>query len=373
MSTLFRTDIAPEPYEEAAEYLDGHSATPHPVTLRIDELSAKLEIIGEDIRVRWLLTDIREIPDQAGNDMMVLRERGNTLRRVILRNRSLAPRLPYRTRSAPVTNRLRLTGWAFGAVASVALIIFVLVPTMANQLANFIPPEGERALAEATLDQIRSALDETGLQGVRTCTSVDGTAALKKIETRLTSVMPDAPELTVFVLDHGMVNAFTLPGGYLVFFRGLLDNAGSAEQVAAVFAHEMGHVISRDPTRHALRSAGSIGVLGLLFGDFAGGAMVLFLTERLIDAQYSQETESHADTFAQDLLIRAGIAPSALADMFARFRALGPEPTEMEKHFLSHPDLGDRIASARAATPAEFLTEPVLTDREWQALQGICD
>lgn len=373
MSPLFRTDTGPEPYEETAEFLDGHSATPHPVTLRIDDLSATLEIAGEDIHVLWPLADIREIPDQAGNDMMVLRERGNTLRRVILRSRSLAARLPYRTRSAPVTNRRRLTGWAVGAVASVALITFVLVPTMANQLANFIPPEGERALAEATLDQIRNALDETGLEGVRTCTSVDGTSALKKIEARLTSAMPDAPDLTVFVLDHGMVNAFTLPGGYLVFFRGLLASAGSGEQVAAVFAHEMGHVISRDPTRHALRSAGSIGVLGLLFGDFAGGAMVLFLAERLIDAQYSRDTESNADLFAQDLLIRAGIAPSALAEMFARFRALGPEPTEIEKHFLSHPDLGDRIAAAKAATPADFVTEPVLTDAEWHALQAICD
>ena len=81
------------------------------------------------------------------------------------------------------------------------------------------------------------------------------------------------------------------------------------------------HVISRDPTRHALRSAGSIGVLGLLFGDFAGGAAVLFLTERLISAQYSQKAEIGADTFAHGVLEQAGINPGALGDMFENMRA----------------------------------------------------
>lgn len=67
-----------------------------------------------------------------------------------------------------------------------------------------------------------------------------------------------------------------MPGGLIILFRGLIDAAESSDEVAAVYAHELGHVVARDPTRIALRSAGSIGVLGLLLGDFAGGAVVLF-------------------------------------------------------------------------------------------------
>ena len=84
------------------------------------------------------------------------------------------------------------------------------------------------------------------------------------------------------------------PGGRLVFFRGLLEEAENPDEVAAVLAHEIGHVVYRDPTRDALRSAGSLGVLGLLFGDFAGGTVALFIANQLINASYSQAAEARA-------------------------------------------------------------------------------
>jgi predicted Zn-dependent protease len=272
-----------------------------------------------------------------------------------------------------LTRRAPLFGWAIAAVTSVALIIFVLVPTMANQLARFIPPEGERALGEVTFNQIRSALDQTGLNPISVCDRRDGVAALSKIEARLQGALPDPQPLTVSVLDHEMINAFALPGNYIVFFKGLIENAQTPEEVTAVFAHEIGHVVSRDPTRHALRSAGSLGVLGLLFGDFAGGAVVLLLAERLIEASYSQEAEAAADIFAHNALRDAQIAPSALASMFERFRAIGGDANPFVTHFQSHPALGDRIQAARDATPSEFDAVPVLTADEWRALQNICD
>jgi len=68
--------------------------------------------------------------------------------------------------------------------------------------------------------------------------------------------------------------------GYVVFFRGLIDTTECPEELATVFAHEIGHVEARDPTRIALRSAGSIDVLGLLFGG-RGGALVLLLANGL--------------------------------------------------------------------------------------------
>jgi len=205
------------------------------------------------------------------------------------------------------------------------------------------------------------------------CDDRDGVAALEKMEARLQSAMPEAVNLNVSVLDHEMINAFALPGNYIVFFRGLIDEAQTPEEVTSVFAHEIGHVISRDPTRHALRSAGSLGVLGLLFGDFAGGAAVLLLAERLIEANYSQEAEAQADVYAHQLLQDAQIAPSALATMFERFQDLGGEASPFVEHFLSHPALGDRIEAARDATPDDLDPVPVLTAEEWRALQGICN
>lgn len=351
-----------------ATLLDGQSAQPQTVTVQLDTARGVLAGPGLD----WPLDEIREIPDQGGQDILVIRLAGDPVTRLILPDRLLARHFPHRHRAAPAAGRGRLLGWAVAALASVALIVFVLVPLMADQLAEYIPPEGERALGEVTLTQIREALAESDLPPTAFCTAPDGLAALRKMETRLTRDLSLRSPLSVHVLDHDMVNAFALPGGYVVFFRGLIDAAEQPEEVAAVFAHELGHVVSRDPTRNALRSAGSIGVLGLLFGDFAGGAMVLFLTERLIDAQYSQAAESAADAFATRTLLDAGLPPSALADMFERFRALGGDVDGILAHFLSHPQLGNRIEAARAATPPEFKALPVLTPDEWAALKTIC-
>ena len=353
-------------------FFDGETAEAHDVALRIDEALGALEISGDGIDRKWPLDQIRLVPDQAGVKGLVLRLADDPLARLFTSDRVLAQRFPALKRRTSDIKRSHLLGWAVGAVASVALIIMVLVPLMADQLAEYIPPEGEQALGETTLDSIRAALDGTGLRPLPFCEDPAGVAALQKMEAKLSRATNSSVPLKVHVLDHEMVNAFALPGGHVVFMRGLIEQAESPEEVAAVFAHEIGHVVSRDPTRHALRSAGSIGVLGLLFGDFAGGALVLFLTEKLIAAQYSQQAETDADTFAYGVLEKNGVAPSAIADMFERMLREYGDAEGVTAHFLSHPRMQERIDAAHAATPRNFQHVNILTDAEWEALQGIC-
>lgn len=371
--TVLHVGRVPDTYSAQGVFFDGQQAIAQPITVAMDEDRQQLVgLSASGTEIRWALADIREVLDQARSDQMVLQLATDPVQRLILRDRTLEPRLPNRTLRPKVVRRAPLFGWALAAVSSVFLIIFALVPTMANQLARFIPPEGERALGEVTLTQIRTALDQTGLNPVPVCDGRAGVEALAKMQARLQDALPDSEAMTVSVLDHEMINAFALPGNYIVFFRGLIDQAQTPEEIAAVFAHEMGHVVSRDPTRNALRSAGSLGVLGLLFGDFAGGAVVLFLAERLIEAGYSQEAEAAADTFAHGLMLDAGIAPSALATMFERFQEIGGDAGPFIAHFLSHPALGDRIKAAQDATPSGFQAVPVLTANEWRALKNIC-
>lgn len=372
MSTIIPTVPREKAPETEGQFFDGETAKAHEVVLAVDEAAGALSISGDGVELSWPLDQVRLVPDQAGLKGLVLRLADDPLARLFTRDRALAQRFPALKKRTTDIKRSRLLGWAFGAVASVALIIMVLVPLMADQLAEYIPPEGEQALGETTLDSIRSALDTTGLRPLRFCEEPEGVAALEKMEAKLSRVTALPVPLKVHVLNHNMVNAFALPGGHVVFMRGLIEQAESPEEVAAVFAHEIGHVVSRDPTRHALRSAGSIGVLGLLFGDFAGGALVLFLTEQLIAAQYSQQAETDADTFAYGVLEENGVAPSAIADMFERMLREHGDAEGVQAHFLSHPRMSDRIAAAHAATPKNFQHVDILTEEEWKALQGIC-
>ena len=363
-----------------ADYLDGRTALVHRVGVDLVEAEtgpALVLTLPDATVLRWPFDGLRATPDQAGRDAMTLAHTADPLARLFLKDAGLRSDLRGRCRNLnrrpPVRGRGRIAAWALAAIASVALIVFVLVPVMADQLAEFLPPEGEKALGDATFEQIRTALSQSDFDPVRICNDPAGTRALTQMRQRLEEGTDLPYPLTVHVLDHEMVNAFALPGGRVVFFRGLLDAAKTPDEIAAVFAHEIGHVANRDPARGALRSAGSIGVLGLLFGDFAGGAAVLFLVERLIDAKYSQEAEAGADQFAHSILAEGGMSPAALAGFFERLRTRYGDNDGIVAHFMAHPRLGDRIAAARAA--AKQMAGPIrpsLGEEDWQALRGIC-
>jgi beta-barrel assembly-enhancing protease len=359
-----------------ADFFDGASGLVRRASVTLD-VSVLVVAPPEVAPFRWSLDDLRTVPDQASDRTLALTSTGHPLARLYLENadfrREIERRAPNLRKGPPVRGRGRIAAWALAAVASVALIIFVLVPVMANQLAAILPPEGEKALGDTTLEQIRTALAQTGFEGLAICEAPDGRAALDIMTARITDGLDLPYALTVTVLDHEMINAFALPGGHVVFFRGLIDAACHPDEIAAVYAHELGHVVARDPSRMALRTAGSIGVLGLLLGDFAGGAVVLFLAERLIEATYSQAAEAAADTFAHDRLRDVGLPPGALGSMFDRLRARYGDNEGFVAHFLSHPSLGDRIAAAEVAGAGQGDTRASREPAQWEALRSICD
>ncbi|MFQ6553493.1 M48 family metallopeptidase [Aestuariibius insulae] len=381
--TVIRVGTEVPRFEGVGLFYDGDTPIPRPARIDIDDGTDTLRIhilpAGEGptpAPVLWPLSSLRALPDRPVSELIVwsnddplprLRLTGEAERRILA---ARALDLHNRPR---MRGRGKLLGLAIGAVGSVALMMMVLVPFLADSLADYLPPSGEEALGSATFDQIRSALDDSGYGFLPICENPTGLASLDMIEDRIVKATGFEGDLAVHVLDHPMVNAFALPGGYIIFFRGLLEEAETAEEVAAVFAHELGHVDARDPTRIALRSAGSIGLLGLLFGDFAGGTMVLWLAREMIQADYTRDVEAAADAYAHIALLAADLPPSAIATFFERL----VEETEMKgtilAHLTSHPEMGDRIEAARAATPEGRSFTPLMSDEEFEALQTICD
>lgn len=360
------------------DYFDGYSAVPHRVELRLGADAVSI-LPAADPPILWPYVDMHQLPDQAGREGLVL-VKGDGHARLCIPphlhdlNDALRAACPARP-AVPVTGamRKRLVGYSLLATGSVVLILFFLLPLMAIQLARVLPPEGEKALGDATFEHIRVALDQIGGDGVRICTNPAGDKALDRLEARLVKHIELPFPVSLHVLDSELVNAFALPGGHVVLFRGLIEAAESPDEVAAVLAHELGHVHHRDGTVGALRSAGSIGVLGLLFGDFAGGTVTLLLAEQLINARYSQAAETRADTFAHGLLLDAQISPEALAVFFQRLKDLYGDETGLVAHFQSHPELQARMDAARAvqADSGTFFSA-ALTSSEWASLKRIC-
>ncbi len=360
-------------FETSGEYFDGETAASQQVPVSISPNGIQFQLGAEWIN--WPMADLRCLQDQARDSGMILDLEDNSEARLIIKDRaatmylwSLPNTLTKRKTSAKMKRRVLL--WGAGAIVSVCLIMFVIVPALSNTLARYIPIEREVALGKYSLKQIEWMVgDDKDL----VCDNALGQAALTKMTKRLTDNFETEYPLDVRVFRHEMVNAFAVPGGQVVLFEGLIKAAKTPEEVAGVLAHEFGHVVHRDPTRLSMRSAGTAGLLGMVFGDFAGGFAALALAEALVSANYSQDAEAQADVFSHELFARAQLPSRRFGNFFKQLRDEHGGGGRLMSHISSHPDLEGRENAAIAADvigDAGF--EPILTAAQWADLQNIC-
>ena len=363
--------------EAEARYFDGESAQPRDVVLSFGERSLIIMGFNDVAIAHWPLASLRAVGLRRDSAVQLVPQR-NSDERLMLSDRQMlnaigevCPDLYRRPVDRKGVRRAVL--WAGGAVASLALIVFVLVPALAGQLALLIPPEREQQLGDAIVDQLQTLLSLGGSGRPVICDTPSGVEALDRMVARLDADARLPYPLRVGVLDHGMLNAIALPGGRILIFRGLLEAAGNPDEVAGVLAHEIGHVVYRDPTREALRAAGTAGILGLLLGDVFGAGIVVVATDAVVNASYQRDAETRADETAYSLLSEAELPTRPFADFFKKMKKEYGEVPEFLQLLASHPGLEGRAERAAAADRiGEGTYEPVLSDQDWVALRGIC-
>ena len=199
------------------------------------------------------------------------------------------------------------------------------------------------------------------------CDAPAGVAALDKLRLALTAGQDRSYRLRLTVLDHDMVNALALPGGQIIILRGFLEQAESAAELAGVLGHEIGHVEARDPTRLALRAAGSAGILSLIFGDMSGGLVLGLASSQVLSASYTRAAEAMADDYAFALMEKTGIGSAGLAAFFDRIDGMDGN---LPDYLSSHPASEGRALRARQADIAAKVE--ALSAADWAALKAIC-
>ena len=166
-------------------------------------------------------------------------------------------------------------------------------------------------------------------------------------------------ESAVFADDSP--NAFALPGGKIGVNTGLLDVARDQDQLAAVIAHEVGHVIARHHDERITRqygAAGALQVVGALLGSRYGesvgqaamqGGSIAAQGLFLLPGSRAQETE--ADVVGQDLMARAGFDPRKAVDLGQNRIAAsgGNRPPEW---LSTHPNPQARISEMQSRASA---------------------
>lgn len=126
------------------------------------------------------------------------------------------------------------------------------------------------------------------------------------------------------------------------------------EEIAAVLAHELGHIEQRHGLQSVLRNSSALILVAGLTGDLSTlstfSATLPFL---LLHYGYAREFEREADAFATELLEKAGISPARLADMLETLDSLRPSSGPDFSYLSTHPSTVDRIRLLRAGAPSQ--------------------
>ncbi len=157
------------------------------------------------------------------------------------------------------------------------------------------------------------------------------------------------------VLDSQVQNAFAVPGGVIFVSRALVSILDDEAELAAVLAHEIGHV----SLKHALKSTQRAQLLqgvGTITAASVGGdkgkkfaSAIGDMQAVLFDKGLDKEMEFEADLAALETTYRTGYDPSAMIRVLEKLQKL--EASSKDKKgswFSTHPPLSERISRLRA-------------------------
>ncbi|MCB9030483.1 MAG: M48 family metalloprotease [Deltaproteobacteria bacterium] len=188
------------------------------------------------------------------------------------------------------------------------------------------------------------------------------------------------------VLDSNQINAMATPGGFIFITKGILKLMPNEEALAAVIAHEIGHVVKGHGV-NAISQANMTEAFTILGNEYASesssyqnitqltnafGKSVDNIVDTLLVSGYSRSQEYECDEYALKLLAKAGYDTKGLSTMLGKLSTYkGSDATGL---FSTHPDAGDRIKNVNSKIPKSKASEEAIqlrADRFTQVVKTI--
>lgn len=244
---------------------------------------------------------------------------------------------------------LKLVVIALGVTALVVVLFMRFgVPVLARQAAFVLPPALESSMGReslAVLDRLMTR--PTKLDAARR-------TELTTLFQRVVTASGAPPGCRLEFRTGGAVgaNAFALPSGIVLITDQLVDLAKADDEIAAILAHELGHVRGRHALRHVLQNSATGLIMATLTGDLVSiTSLAATLPTALVDASFSRVFEREADDAAIAWMKSAGVPPRRYAEILGRLQAQLDVRTggafdkkHPARNYLStHPDTGERI------------------------------
>ncbi len=228
------------------------------------------------------------------------------------------------------THPLAELAWLVGGMLLLALVFYLVLGVTADLAVAKIPIKAEAWLGEHFVDSFEANEDE---------------ALRHRLQRLLDNLPADSPlhqyRFNVQLVKNEEVNALALPGGHIVVFSGLVEQAESENELAMVLAHELGHFSHRDHLKRLGRGLGLTVAAMLVFGEDSAISRLVSNLFLVTENSYSRQQESDADRFGLALLVNSFGHAGGATDFFAR---VGKKAGSRAPYLLaSHPHPEDRI------------------------------
>jgi predicted Zn-dependent protease len=225
------------------------------------------------------------------------------------------------------------------------------LPVLGDTSSAMISPVQEKALGQRALKYYRSQVP----------TSSDP-LVIDYLENLIERLLPysqlEDKHIDLVVVRNDSLNAFAIPGGIIGMHTGVFNYAKTENQLAAILAHEMGHLSQRHYARQLEQQknmmlpmiAGMLAGLVLAANSRDGGAATIMATQAATQAaalRFSRENEQEADRIGMQTMYQAKLDPYAASDMFEEMLHATRSSRRPPEYLLTHPVTERRVADAR--------------------------
>jgi predicted Zn-dependent protease len=163
---------------------------------------------------------------------------------------------------------------------------------------------------------------------------------------------------TFAVVDESAVNAFALPGGFIYLTRGILPFLRDEAELAAVLAHEVGHVDARHSAEQYSQqtlAGGGLAILGVLVPETRPAQDLAGIGLGAIFLKFGRDDELEADRLGVGYAAGNGWDPDGMPGLLgtlARLDQASGSRRGIPNWALTHPPAADRVVRVQEAVKA---------------------
>jgi predicted Zn-dependent protease len=277
---------------------------------------------------------------------------------------------------------------------TIAVAVLMLLGTLAggcvsdkSVIAQAADVHNELQPAVMTDPQLASYLQNVGQRIISTAREMDRQGYGPKSHKSESSEWMFGQGMKFHFVNSNTLNAFTTGGEHMYIYTELFEQCKTEDELAAVMAHEYGHVYGRHVAKGtnrqyaALAAAAALGGVGYAAGgkehggEYAAyGATAGLAGGQFLNMGFTRKDETEADKLGFAFYTRSGWDPQKFDDFFEQMIAKGYDKTPAI--VSDHPTLASRVEDTKRRigelppNASQWRQPPVADASEFKRLQA---